>query len=165
VKYIVLAFVVIAIIMFSLVLKTPGHAIRSIFWRDSAENSKPATEPTKVAAKPVAVHSRSASRAAVAAADNDAAPQPADDHSDVPVAVERNVPRPARNPVVSVTADSAALYAMNSSRGGPIDLLKQGTVVEPSLRLLDGHESWTLISVPTLKISGFVHSENLATNP
>ena len=65
--------------------------------------------------------------------------------------------------VLIVSGDSAALYAMNSSKSNVLTVLSKGTIVEPNLQLLDSVDNWTLVRVPTLNMFGYVQTGRLAT--
>jgi hypothetical protein len=64
--------------------------------------------------------------------------------------------------VLTISGVSAALYANNSTRSNVLTVLREGTIIEPDLQILDAAGSWTLVRIPTLNIFGFVQTGNLA---
>ena len=68
------------------------------------------------------------------------------------------------SPTLTISVDSVALYSINSTRGSILGLLRKGTVVVPSLQVMDGDVNWVLVRVPELNVSGFIQTENLVSN-
>src|SRR6516225_3228221 len=68
------------------------------------------------------------------------------------------------SPTLTISVDSVALYSINSTRGSILGLLRKGTVVVPSLRVMDGDVNWVLVRVPELNVSGFIQTEKLVSN-
>jgi hypothetical protein len=43
-------------------------------------------------------------------------------------------------------------------------MLRRGTVVIPSLEVMDGDVNWVLVRVPELNVSGFIQTGSLVAN-
>jgi hypothetical protein len=169
-KLIVLLLIVMSIVMFVVVLKTPLSTIRSVVFPDETASESQSTEQpdNAKAAK------RDKVRKTTATTSNNSGSKAGGSSSapSVTKAAEVDQPRTSaggrasdrslflRQPL-TISNDSVALYSINSTRGSVRTVLNEGTVVEPYLQVIDGDDSWTLVRVPELNMSGFVHTENL----
>jgi len=171
-KLIVLLLIVVSIVMFMVVLKTPLRTIRSVVFPDeTASESQSAEQPDNAKAA-----KRDKVRKTTATTSNNSGSKAGGSSSAPSVAKAAEVDQPRttsagrrasdRNLLsgqpLTISNDSVALYSNNSTRGSVRTVLNKGTVVEPNLQVIDGDDSWTLVRVPELNMSGFVHTENLS---
>jgi hypothetical protein len=170
VKFIVLLLIIASVVMFAVVMKMPLGTIPSVFLqRQAAAESHPKENPqntksvgqdkTRRTTSTTSIRQRretagvSSTPAPTIVKPDRAQPQPA-----------VNI-RPAGRDLLSREAlaipNSVALYANNSKVDSILRVLSQGTVVEPSMQVIDAHDSWTFVRIPELKIFGFVETSNL----
>jgi len=170
VKLFVLLLVVASVAMFVLVLGTPGRLFPSAtFWQDeSMQTSEKADAKltASLAAKSARIANFSTHREA---------PTARGTSPDTAAKAEIRVPTKApvrthpvksdvfSSKVLTISGDSASLYAINSSKSNVLTVLSKGTIVEPNFQLIDAAENLMLVQVPTLNIIGFVEARNLAT--
>ena len=164
-KRLVLLLVVASVAMYVFVLRTTGRLLPSaIFWQDE---SKQMSE--KADAKLTASPAGKSARVGNFSTRRDA---PTERRTSSDSAAEAEIPPIRTHPassyviskkVVTISVDSAALYAINSSKSNVLTVLSKGTIVEPNLQLLDAADNWTLVRVPTLNIFGYVQTGKLAT--
>lgn len=170
-KLIVLLLIVVSIVMFVVVLKTPLRTIRSVVFPDETALESQSTEQpdNPKAAKRDKVRKTTATTA------NNSGSKAGGSSSAPSVTKGAEVDQPRTTSaggrasdrslllgqLLTISNDSVALYSINSTRGSVRTVLNEGTVVEPNLQVIDGDGNWTLVRVPELNMSGFVHTENL----
>lgn len=168
-RRVVLLLIVASIVMFAVVLKTPLRTLRSAVFPEpdstsemqkpqKRESSAKGTRPPKTAPGSSALHrpemagENLTSRAGI----------PAGDEAKSPAArISRNL---VSTPIVTIAVESVALYSVNSTQGSILSVLGRGTVVVPSLQVMDGDVNWVLVRVPELNMSGFIQTDQLAFN-
>jgi len=170
VKSLVFLLAIASVAMFAWVLRTPGRLLSSAnFWQDDSKQTSEKADPKLTA-------SRAAKSARVANfSTRREAPTARRTSPDTAGTAEIRVPTKApvkahpvksdvfSSKVLTISGDSASLYAMNSSKSNVLRVLSKGTIVELNFELLDADDNWTLVRVPTLNIFGFVQTRNLAT--
>jgi hypothetical protein len=169
-KLIVLVLIVVSIVMFMVVLKTPLRTIRSVVFPDETASESQSTEPpdNAKAAKRDKVrktNSTTSNNSGSKAGGSSSAPSVKKAEVDQPRTISAGGRASDRSLLLgqplTISNDSVALYSINSTLGSVRTVLNKGTVVEPNLQVIDGDYSWTLVRVPELNMSGFVHTENL----
>jgi len=172
VRSLVLLFAIASVAMFAWALRTPGRLSPSAnFWQDESKQTSEkadAKRTASLAAKSARVANFSTPRKAPTergASPATAATREIRAATKAPVRthpVKRDV---FSSKVLTISGDSASLYASNFSKSNVLRVLSKGTIVEADLQLLDAADDWTLVRVQTLNISGFVQTRNLATPP
>ena len=177
-KRIVLLLIVVSVVMFAFVLKTPLQTIRSVFpYAEVEQTPQPKKEADSKAVKqdnrrkkrPVTSSSRpaetvSASTETVSVSTDP--PKRSEANQTQPPRANTRTPRgiaPAR-PQTTIN-NPVSLYAINSPRSSVLSVLSKGTVVEPNFQIMDVYDSWTLVRVPTLNAVGFVRTSELFQDP
>jgi hypothetical protein len=168
-KLIVLLLIVVSIVMFMVVLKTPIRTIRSVVFPDETASESQSTEqPDNAKAakrdKVRKTNSTTSNNSGSKAGGSSSAPSVTKAEVDQPRKISTGGRASDRSLLLgqlTISNDSVALYSINSTRGSVRTLLNKGTVVESNLQVIDGDDSWTLVRVPELNMSGFVHTENL----
>jgi hypothetical protein len=169
-KVIVLLLIVVSIVMFAVVLKTPLRTIRSVVFPDETASESQSTEqPDNAKAakrdKVRKTNSTTSNNSGSKAGGSSSAPSVMKAEVDQPPTISAGGRASDRSRLVvqplTISNDSVALYSNNSTRGSVRTVLNKGTVVEPNLQVIDGDDRWTLVRVPELNMSGFVHTENL----
>jgi hypothetical protein len=168
VRRIVLLLIVASIVMFAVVLKTPLRTLRSVVFPEADSTSEIQTpqkrESSAKGTRPPKTTPRSSAldRAETAEGNSTSrAGSPAGAEAKSPVARIRNL---VSTPIVTISVESVALYSVNSTRGAILSVLRRGTVVVPSLQVMDGDVNWVLVRVPELNVSGFIQADKLAFN-
>ena len=170
-RLLVFLFVVASVAMFVLVLRTPGRLLPSVTaWQDESKQTS-----EKADAKLIASLARKSARAANFSTRREgptAGRTSSDTATKAEIRGQTKAPvrtHPVKSDlfsstrVLTISGDSASLYAINSSKSNVWTVLGKGTIVEPKFQLLDAHDDLTLVQVPTLNISGFVQTRNLVT--
>jgi hypothetical protein len=169
-KRLMLLFVVASIAFFVFILRTPGRLLPSAIFGQDESKQTPAKADAKLAASPTAKSARAANFATRREAPTTEPTSPAT-AAEVEIQVSKKAPvrtHPLNSHVMSskvltISGDSAALYVNNSTGSNVLTVLSRGTIIEPDLQILDAAGSWTMVRIPTLNISGFVQTGNLAT--
>jgi hypothetical protein len=165
-----LLLVIASIALFVFILRTPGRLLPSaIFWQDESKQTREKTD-AKLAANPAAKSARVANFSTHQEAPTTEQTSPAT-AAEVEIRVSKKAPvrthplnsRVISSKVLTISGDSASLYVNNSTGSNVLTVLSKGTIIEPDLQILDAAGSWTLVRIPTLNISGFVQTGNLAT--
>jgi hypothetical protein len=165
VKRIVLLLIIVSVVMFAIVLKTPLRTIRSaVFPQSDATESQPKDKADKQTGK--------RDRARVATTSDGHRP---DANSLSPSArTTRIVESPqlsmsgrstdrrfASRNALGIARDSVALYTINSVHGSVLTVLHKGTLVEPSLQVTDTSGQWSYVRVPEINTFGFVQTQDV----
>ena len=170
VKSLVFLLAIASVAMFAWVLRTPGRLLSSAnFWQDDSKQTSEKADAkltASLAAKSARVANFSTRREAPTARRTSP-----DTAGTAEIRVPTKAPVKAHpvksdvfsSKVLTISGDSASLYAMNSSKSNVLRVLSKGTIVELNFELLDADDNWTLVRVPTLNIFGFVQTRNLAT--
>jgi hypothetical protein len=173
VKRIVLLLIVVSVVMFAFVLKTPLQTIRSVFPYAEVEqtpqpkkeaDSKAVKQDTRRKKRPVTSSSRPAETVSASTdpPTNADPPKRSEANQTQPPRASTRAPRgiaPGR-PQTTIN-NPVSLYAINSPRSSVLSVLSKGTVVEPNFQIMDVYDSWTLVRVPTLNAVGFVRTSEL----
>jgi hypothetical protein len=166
VKRIVLLLVVSSVAMFVLVLKTPPKLTSIGLWgeNEAQQTSNKAVQTSTAKRQTANVQTPVKSGGERKTTPTRPSPAPTTTRgSDQQAKSEKAVPS-AKG--LTISGDSATLYAVNSPKGKVLTVLSKGTVVEPDLQLLDAAGNWTLVRVPDLNMAGFVQTSNLVrTSP
>lgn len=172
---VVLFLIVVSAVVFAVVLKTPLRTIQSaIFPEDYSASASQTQTPIKSEAAAKATKSaKTKSKSSTSVNRLEVEPNEGNLTSPVgtPVAIAEVKAPSARvskkllpPPTLTTSADSVALYSINSTtRGRVLGMLKRGTVVIPSLQVMDGDVNWVLVRVPELNLSGFIQTEKLVS--
>ena len=169
-RRIVLLLIVASVVMFAVVLKTPLRTLRSaVFPEDDSASETQASNKSELSAKgtkPPRTKSTSSTHDRLERTAGNLTSPPAgtatQEEAKAPAThIFRNL---VSSPTLTISVDSVALYSINSTRGSILGLLRKGTVVVPSLRVMDGDVNWVLVRVPELNVSGFIQTEKLASN-
>ena len=168
-KFIVLLLIIASVVMFGVVLNMPLGTIPSLFLqREAAVESHPKENPRK--AKSARQDKARKTTLATSVRQRRETADVSSTPSSTTVEPDRAQPavniRPAGRNLLSrealaIPRDSVALYAINSKVDPILRVLSKGTVVEPNMQLIDAHDSWTFVRVPSLRLSGFVQTSNL----
>lgn len=165
-RRVVLLLIVASIVMFAVVLKTPLRTLRYVIFPEDDSTSETQTakklEPlakgtgrTKTAPGSSAqdrletAEGNSTSHAGIAAPDETQSPA---------ASISRHS---VSTPPATISVESVALYSVNSTRGSVLSVLRRGTVVVPSLQVMDGDVNWVLVKVPDLNVSGYIQMDKL----
>ena len=79
--------------------------------------------------------------------------------SSTPELAEVQVPEPPRPVPVNTVKESVFLYSLNHPESRVLTTLPVGEVVVPQMQIYDGGMDWTYVSVPALRISGYLQSD------
>ena len=170
-KFIVLLLIIASVVMFAVVLNMPLGTIPSLFLqREAAVESHPKENPRK--AKSARQDKARKTTLATSVRQRRETADVSSTPSSTTVEPDRAQPQPAVNirpagrnllsrEALAIPRDSVALYAINSKVDPILRVLSKGTVVEPNMQLIDAHDSWTFVRVPSLRLSGFVQTSNL----
>src|SRR5215471_10003236 len=146
-KLIVLLLIVVSIVMFMVVLKTPIRTIRSVVFPDETASESQSTEqPDNAKAakrdKVRKTNSTTSNNSGSKAGGSSSAPSVTKTEVDQPRTISAGGRASDRSLLlrlpVTVSNDSVGLYSINSTRGSVRTVLNKGTVVEPSLQVIDG---------------------------
>ena len=168
-RRIVLLLIVASVVMFAVVLKTPLRTLRSaVFPEDDSASETQASNKGELSAKgtkpPRTRSTSSAHDRLERTAGNLTSPAGTATQEEAKAPATHIFRNLVSSPTLTISADSVALYSINSTRGSILGLLRKGTVVVPSLRVMDGDVNWVLVRVPELNVSGFIQTEKLVSN-
>jgi hypothetical protein len=167
VKRIVLILIIVAVVMFAVVLKTPLRTIRSVVFPQAEET---ASQPKYKKDKPDKQKVKRDRAPAVKAAGN---PRETDSLSPSARKTRKAEPaQPSRSGrstdrlfdslnALGIARNSVGLYAINSVNGSVLAVLRKGMLVEPSLQVTDSSGQWTYVRVPEINAFGFVQTQDV----
>ena len=146
VKSLVFLLAIASVAMFAWVLRTPGRLLSSAnFWQDDSEQTSEKADAKLTASLAARVANFSTRREAPTARRTSP-----DTAGTAEIRVPTKAPVKAHpvksdvfsSKVLTISGDSASLYAMNSSKSNVLRVLSKGTIVEPNFQLIDAAENF-----------------------